>query len=68
MQHKFIERCKETAQILKKRIDMAKARREEVVKQRLAAAALEREQAEVEEVRGGRMENAYVKAFRPDDR
>ncbi|CAI7814734.1 unnamed protein product, partial [Closterium sp. NIES-53] len=41
LQHKFIERCKDTAVVLKKRIDQAKAMREEAKKQRLAAAALE---------------------------
>ncbi|CAI7774099.1 unnamed protein product [Closterium sp. NIES-54] len=50
LQHKFIERCKDTAVVLKKRIDQAKAMREEAKKQRLAAAALE-EQNSVSEDR-----------------
>ncbi|CAI7778985.1 unnamed protein product [Closterium sp. NIES-53] len=50
LQHKFIERCKDTAVVLKKRIDQAKAMREEAKKQRLAAAALEEQNSVSEDV------------------
>jgi len=38
VQHKFIDKCKGTALFLKRRIDQAKALREDAKKQRLAAA------------------------------
>ncbi|CAI6004827.1 unnamed protein product [Closterium sp. NIES-64] len=52
LQHKFIERCKDTAVVLKKRIDQAKAMREEAKKQRLAAAALEEQNSVSEDSMG----------------
>ncbi|GJP43364.1 hypothetical protein CLOM_g2837 [Closterium sp. NIES-68] len=52
LHHKFIERCKDTAVVLKKRIDQAKSMREEAKKQRLAAAALEEQNSVSEDSMG----------------